>query len=166
MLPASPSPSPRDRHKWTPEQDQRLSDVVTEGMLQCIVQILFIFILSSNIVLIWFLCKVSKPGQSISWHKVASHIPGRSNKDCRKRWHYKIAHHFKQGPWTSEEDNKLRHAVLMHGTKWTKVSEEVGSRNGDQCWKRWHDNLNPEIDHSPWTEDEVKQTPDFPQTSE
>ncbi|RYP81219.1 hypothetical protein DL770_005947 [Monosporascus sp. CRB-9-2] len=42
----------------------------------------------------------------------------------------------------------------MHGTKWTKVSEEVGSRNGDQCWKRWHDNLDPQIDHSPWTREE------------
>ena len=32
MLPVSAPPTPRDRHKWTPEQDQILSDVVAEGM--------------------------------------------------------------------------------------------------------------------------------------
>lgn len=52
----------------------------------------------------------------------------------------------------------------MHGTKWTKVSEEVVTRNGDQCWKRWHDNLDPQIDHSPWTTEEVTEVFYIPST--
>ena len=43
----------------------------------------------------------------------------------------------------------------MHGTKWSKVAEVVGTRNGDQCWKRWNDSLNPQIDHSSWDLHEV-----------
>ncbi|KAI1075861.1 hypothetical protein F5B20DRAFT_558206 [Whalleya microplaca] len=123
----SPPPELHERQRWTPEQDRILDAAVAE---------------------------VSRPGQTISWHKVAGYLPGRSNKDCRKRWHYKIAHCFKQGVWMPEEDDKLRRAVQMHGTRWTKVSEAVGSRNGDQCWKRWHDKLDPRIDHSPWSPDE------------
>lgn len=91
----------------------------------------------------------------VDWHQVASSLPGRNNKDCRKRWHYKIAYNITKGPWTREEDEKLMRAVREHGTKWTRVAIEVGSRNGDQCSKRWNDGLNPEIDHSAWTIEEV-----------
>ncbi|KAF2973319.1 hypothetical protein GQX73_g376 [Xylaria multiplex] len=120
-------PESSERQSWTPQEDRILNAVVTQA---------------------------TQPGQSISWHSVASHLPGRSNKDCRKRWHYKIARDFRKGPWTAAEDEGLRRAVEIHGTKWTKVSEALGSRNGDQCWKRWHDKLDPRIDHSPWTSEE------------
>jgi len=96
---------------------------------------------------------------SISWHKVAAHLPGRNNKDCRKRWHYSIAHTIRKGTWTKEEDGKLLQAVEKYGARWSKVAVVVGSRNGDQCWKRWYDCLDPRIDKSPWTADEVSGRP-------
>ncbi|KAK3363234.1 Homeodomain-like protein, partial [Lasiosphaeria hispida] len=88
---------------------------------------------------------------TISWHKVAAYLPGRNNKDCRKRWHYSIVHTIRKGTWTPDEDQSLRQAVEKHGLRWSKVAGAVGSRNGDQCWKRWYDCLNPSIDKSPWT---------------
>ncbi|KAK3694204.1 Homeodomain-like protein, partial [Podospora appendiculata] len=91
---------------------------------------------------------------SISWRKVAVYLPGRNNKDCRKRWHYSVAHTIRKGTWTREEDQRLRDAVEIHGTRWSKIAEVVSSRNGDQCWKRWYDCLDPRIDKSPWTSDE------------
>jgi hypothetical protein len=36
------------------------------------------------------------------------------------------------------------------------VAGEVGTRNGDQCAKRWNENLNPELDHGPWSAAEDK----------
>ena len=54
-----------------------------------------------------------------------------------------------------EEDEKLREAVEMYGARWSKIAEAVGTRNGDQCWKRWYDCLDPRIDKSPWTTAEV-----------
>ena len=54
-----------------------------------------------------------------------------------------------------EEDEKLREAVELYGARWSKIAEAVGTRNGDQCWKRWYDCLDPRIDKSPWTADEV-----------
>ncbi|KAK0749136.1 hypothetical protein B0T18DRAFT_427308 [Schizothecium vesticola] len=48
---------------------------------------------------------------TISWHKVATHLPGRNNKSCRKRWHYSVAHTIRKGTWSKEEDAKLLEAV-------------------------------------------------------
>ncbi|KAK4170434.1 hypothetical protein QBC43DRAFT_197677 [Cladorrhinum sp. PSN259] len=117
----------KTRQVWTPEEDRRLSEAVA----------------------------LETPNHGpISWHKVAAHLPGRNNKDCRKRWHYSIANTIRKGTWTREEDQKLRQAVEMYGARWSKIAEAVGTRNGDQCWKRWYDCLDPRIDKSPWTADE------------
>ncbi|KAI0007212.1 hypothetical protein F4779DRAFT_619834 [Xylariaceae sp. FL0662B] len=60
------------------------------------------------------------------------------------------------GTWSPAEDGRLREAVAKHGTRWVAVANEVGTRNGDQCAKRWNENLNPDLDHSPWTAREDK----------
>ncbi|KAL9031135.1 MAG: hypothetical protein Q9196_000811 [Gyalolechia fulgens] len=60
----------------------------------------------------------------------------------------------KTGTWLPAENTRLRQAVAKYGTRWVKVASEVGTRNGDQCAKRWNENLNPELDHSPWTPEE------------
>ncbi|KAF4625525.1 hypothetical protein G7Y89_g12642 [Cudoniella acicularis] len=54
------------------------------------------------------------------------------------------------GTWMPAEDDRLKEAVAKHGPRWVVVATEVGTRNGDQCAKRWNENLNPELDHSPW----------------
>lgn len=64
-------------------------------------------------------------------------------------------HPVKAGTWLPVEDERLREAVTKYGTRWVRVAGEVGTRNGDQCAKRWNENLNPELDHSPWTPEEV-----------
>ncbi|EAU35440.1 conserved hypothetical protein [Aspergillus terreus NIH2624] len=92
---------------------------------------------------------------SVSWHEIASFLPGRTNKDCRKRWYGTTATKVNKGPWTEEEDERLGKAVQHHGTKWAVVASVVGTRLPDQCSKRWMHALNPEIDHSPWTPEEV-----------
>ncbi|KAI5927876.1 hypothetical protein F4810DRAFT_161166 [Camillea tinctor] len=58
---------------------------------------------------------------------------------------------FNTGTWSPAEDGRLREAVAKHGTRWVIVASEVGTRNGDQCSKRWKENLNPDLDHSPWS---------------
>ena len=60
-----------------------------------------------------------------------------------------------KGVWTASEDERLCEAVKDHGTKWARVATDVETRNGDQCSKRWNDTVNPEIDHSAWTPQEV-----------
>ncbi|KAF9062714.1 Homeodomain-like protein [Rhodocollybia butyracea] len=85
------------------------------------------------------------------WFTIATHVPGRSNKDCRKRWFARMAVDIVRGVWSAEEDAKLMNAVTKHGTKWSLVATMVHSRNSDQCAKRWTDTLDPSIDRSGWT---------------
>lgn len=55
------------------------------------------------------------------------------------------------GTWSAAEDGRLQEAVTRHGKRWTAVANLVGTRNGEQCAKRWNEHVNPELDHSPWT---------------
>ncbi|KAL4999833.1 hypothetical protein BDV10DRAFT_183980 [Aspergillus recurvatus] len=101
--------------------------------------------------------RVQTEGDNISWHDIAAFLPGRTNKDCRKRWYGTAGAKVKKGPWTEAEDSRLRKAIERHGTKWAVVASVVGTRLPDQCSKRWSHAINPDIDHSPWTpqEDEL-----------
>ncbi|KDQ13890.1 hypothetical protein BOTBODRAFT_111033 [Botryobasidium botryosum FD-172 SS1] len=89
------------------------------------------------------------------WHAISSHVPNRTNKDCRKRWCAKMETIVSKGSWSAGEDSRLVKAVQKHGTRWSMVALEVGTRNSGQCAKRWSDTLNPDIDRSTWSADEA-----------
>lgn len=60
-----------------------------------------------------------------------------------------------KGPWTHEEDEKLRATVERLGPKnWSRVAQELPGRIGKQCRERWHNHLNPKIRKEKWTEEE------------
>lgn len=93
-------------------------------------------------------------GNSISWNEVAKSVPTRSNKDCRKRFMNGMAEKYKkvcntprlssrnclgtaahkrlQGPWSEEEDDKLKQLISKHGTSWAEVSRSMGTRSADR----------------------------------
>ena len=50
------------------------------------------------------------------WNLIADKLPGRTNKDCRKRW-AKLGNEVKKGAWSSDEDKKLRSAIAQLGFK-------------------------------------------------
>ncbi|KAL8919228.1 MAG: hypothetical protein Q9208_006889 [Pyrenodesmia sp. 3 TL-2023] len=81
----------------------------------------------------------------------AKGVPGRTNKDCRRRWCNILADGTTKGSWTESEDERLSHAVRENGPKWTQVAAAVGTRNSDQCSSHWSLSLNPHIDYSDWT---------------
>ncbi|KAK4032253.1 hypothetical protein C8A01DRAFT_20655, partial [Parachaetomium inaequale] len=60
------------------------------------------------------------------------------------------------GRWLAEEDSRLREGVARSGTRWVAVAADVGTRNAEQCAKRWNDNVNPDLDHSFWSAEEVR----------
>lgn len=89
------------------------------------------------------------------WRELAKHIPGRSNKDCRKRWWNSLAGSTAKGAWSPEEDKRLIEAVEKYGTDWIKVAGAVGTRCSDQCSGHWRHVLNPNINYCDWTPEEV-----------
>ena len=93
-------------------------------------------------------------GGSRDWCQIALALPGRTNKDCRKRWHNSVAEGLRKGQWSKSEDQLLTHGVHRYGNQWTKVATCVSSRSADQCAKRWQQSLDPRLDRSEWREDE------------
>jgi Myb-like DNA-binding domain len=48
------------------------------------------------------------------WNHIASKLSGRTNKDCRKRW-TKVSTNVNKGPWSPEENDRLRDGVEQYG---------------------------------------------------
>ena len=61
----------------------------------------------------------------INWQNVAKRIPGRTNKDCRKRWVYSLAPSIHKGSWEDTEDALLQEGVERHGTRLVKAQYMV-----------------------------------------
>ncbi|KAG0304606.1 hypothetical protein BGZ98_005280 [Dissophora globulifera] len=85
------------------------------------------------------------------WAKIAACVPGRTNKNCRKRWFHSLDPKLKKGPWTEEEDQLLKTGVQMFKGQWSKIAERIPGRTDDQCAKRWREGLDPLIDRAAWT---------------
>ncbi|OZJ05026.1 hypothetical protein BZG36_02145 [Bifiguratus adelaidae] len=88
------------------------------------------------------------------WAKIAACVPGRTNKNCRKRWFHSLDPSLRKGPWTAEEDEKLRQGVEMYPNQWSKIADMIPGRTDDQCAKRWRESLDPAIDRSNWSSED------------
>ncbi|KAK3134893.1 hypothetical protein QOZ80_5BG0412080 [Eleusine coracana subsp. coracana] len=63
----------------------------------------------------------------------------------------------KRGPWSPEEDEKLRSYVQLHGIggNWIALPQKAGlNRCGKSCRLRWLNYLRPNIKHGGYTEQE------------
>ncbi|KAI9318567.1 hypothetical protein BX666DRAFT_1513859 [Dichotomocladium elegans] len=85
------------------------------------------------------------------WSKIAACVPGRTNKNCRKRWFHSLDPSLRKGAWTDEEDQLLRDGVMKYPNQWSKIADMLEGRTDDQCAKRWRESLDPNIDRSDWT---------------
>uniref|UniRef100_A0A0D9WRX5 Transcription factor n=1 Tax=Leersia perrieri TaxID=77586 RepID=A0A0D9WRX5_9ORYZ len=65
----------------------------------------------------------------------------------------------KKGPWTPDEDKRLRDYVEAHGEgNWNQVQRNAGlNRCGKSCRLRWTNHLKPELKKEPFSKEEVDQ---------
>jgi hypothetical protein len=105
------------------------------------------------------------------WAAVAALIPGRTNGQCKSRWHNGLDPIIGRasgctGNWTAVEDSKLKDAVQTRcDNDWVVISLLVPSRTKKQCWHRWKHVLDPSIGRAigrmgKWTSDEDKKLKD------
>jgi hypothetical protein len=101
----------------------------------------------------------------IDWIAIAALVPGRTNNQCQNRWMDVLDPNIdrangRTGKWREDEDVELKDAVETHGDKdWVAVAAMIPGRTRTQCYKRWHDALDPNINQSngrtgKWTADE------------
>ncbi|XP_071696169.1 transcription factor MYB3R-5-like [Rutidosis leptorrhynchoides] len=90
-----------------------------------------------------------------NWKKIAESIPGRSDVQCMHRWQKVLDPELVKGPWTKEEDDRIRELVEKHGClKWSLFAKHLSGRIGKQCRERWHNHLDPAIKKDAWTDEE------------
>ncbi|XP_023533866.1 transcription factor CSA-like [Cucurbita pepo subsp. pepo] len=60
-----------------------------------------------------------------------------------------------RGHWRPAEDNKLRQLVEQFGPQnWNYIAEHFEARSGKSCRLRWYNQLDPNINKNPFTEEE------------
>jgi hypothetical protein len=79
------------------------------------------------------------------WVAAAKLVPGRTHKQCRKRWVNTLNFiNKKKGKWPPAEDAKLTEAVKKYGKDWVAVAKLVPGRTNMQCRYRWVNTLDPD----------------------
>jgi myb proto-oncogene protein len=105
------------------------------------------------------------------WGAIAALVPGRVGSQCRHRWQHVLDANTdrangRTGKWAKDEDTKLTDAVRMHGGKdWGAIAALVPGRTKKQCWSRWNEVLDANIDQANrWASDEDTKLKDAVQT--
>ncbi|EPQ59573.1 hypothetical protein GLOTRDRAFT_34698 [Gloeophyllum trabeum ATCC 11539] len=115
---------PRRTHVWTAEADDRLLEAVKIYGLE-------------------------------NWLLVARFVSEDATaQQCQNRYHRTLDPELARGPWTEEEDNRLRRAVEAYGHAWLEVATCVPGRSNEQCRDRWNERLNPKVIKGKWSEEE------------
>eukprot|EP01038_Epipyxis_sp_PR26KG_P008280 gene8280-11209_t len=90
-----------------------------------------------------------------NWKLISKYLTGKTEVQCLHRWTKVLNPSLMKGPWTEQEDQKVVELVTKHGPKkWSLIAQQLPGRIGKQCRERWHNHLNPDINKSPWTEEE------------
>lgn len=91
---------------------------------------------------------------SNDWKAVASEVPNRTNKACRKRWLHSLSPEIKKSAWTASEDKTLLDLYAVYGGKWSTIARHIPGRTDDACSKRYREALDPSLKKDEWTAEE------------
>ena len=80
---------------------------------------------------------LNKIYQKKKWSKIANHLLGRTDIQCRERWCNILDPSLEDVEWTNEEDLKLLNLYRKHGNKWSLIAKHYGNRTDNTCWRRW-----------------------------
>ena len=80
---------------------------------------------------------LNKIYQKKKWSKIANHLLGRTDIQCRERWCNILDPSLEEVEWTDEEDIKLLNLYRKYGNKWSLIAKHYGNRTDNTCWRRW-----------------------------
>jgi len=89
------------------------------------------------------------------WRLIAEQVQGRTPIQCLHRWSKILKPGLIKGPWSAQEDKKLREWVTTEGpNKWSQCANFIKGRSGKQCRERWFNILNPDVKKGNWEPEE------------
>ena len=71
------------------------------------------------------------------WSKIANHLEGRTDIQCRERFCNILDPSLEEVDWTYLEDIKLLMLYDRMKNKWSKIAKDFGNRTDNTCWRRW-----------------------------
>lgn len=103
---------------------------------------------------------------SLAWRNDSDHFPSDSHyaDAARVQKDPKMTTH-RRGPWSQQEDQVLIALVAQNSaSNWVRISQYIGTRSPKQCRERYHQNLKPNLNHAPITEQEGRQIEEMVRT--
>jgi hypothetical protein len=85
-----------------------------------------------------------------NWEKIAEHMIGRTDLQCRERYCNVLDSKIRHKQWTEEEDDELLQYCCHENYKgkWSLIASSMKNRTDNQCWRRWrkiHQNLEKKV---------------------
>jgi len=87
------------------------------------------------------------------WKEISKRFLNKNSLQCFSRYK-RIRPGIQKGPWKKREDMNILELVKKYGKAWSKISFEIGTRNGKQIRDRFTNVLDPEIKKGRFTEEE------------